>query len=227
MKYQIIIPNWNNGKLSAKCLETIGKHSSDYEVIFIDNASKEEDFQMAYEELKKIPHILVRNTTNLGFVKAVNQGLSLANSPYIVLMNNDTEAVEGWLEKLREPLMEGNIGASGSRTTTDGSWQGRVPEGEGYRMLPGNAMLAFFCTMFKKEVIDKTGLLDESFGLGLGDDDDYCYRMHQKGFRLALVQDMVIPHHHRSSFKQLYTDDELKELQEKNIKKFKDKHGIV
>lgn len=151
----------------------------------------------------------------------------MATAPYVILMNNDTEAVEGWLEKLEEPLHEDIIGLSGSRTTTDGSWQGRHPAGEGWKMLSETAMLAFFCTMFKLETIHKTGLLDEAFGLGLGDDDDYCFRVHQKGYRLALVQDLVIPHHHRSSFKQLYTDEELKKIQETNIQKFKDKHGIV
>ena len=154
-------------------------------------------------------------------MKATNQGLRLAQTPYIVLMNNDTEAVEGWAEKLREPLDEHPmVGLVGGRTTTKDSWQGLAEGGKGYRVLDPGHMLAFFCTMIRKNVIERVGYLDERFGVGFADDDFYCWMAEQHGFRLALRKDLVIPHHHRSTFKELYTEEEIKAMQDKNMKLF-------
>ena len=64
-------------------------------------------------------------------------------------------------------------------------------------------MLVFFCVMIKREVINKIGLLDEKFGVGLGDDDDYCHRAEAAGFRLAFVGNLEIYHKHKATFKAL------------------------
>jgi GT2 family glycosyltransferase len=67
------------------------------------------------------------------------------------------------------------------------------------------------------------GLLDEQFGVGFGDDDDYCHRAQTAGFRLALVLDLVIPHHHRSTFRTLYSEAEIRAMQQTALKKFQAK----
>lgn len=223
----IIIPAWNQAELTVRCLETIRMYSSHYRIIFIDNGSDEAEFRFMYQELINNPHLLVRNSENLGFVKAVNQGLRLAAAPYIVIMNNDTEAVGGWIEKLMHPLqVDYRTGAAGPRATADGSWQGRWEGTEGWLRLPESAMLAFFCTMFRHDVIKNVGMLDESFGVGLGDDDDYSRRIINAGYRLALVQDLVIPHHHRTTFRSLYSESEITEMQDTAMQRYKEKHDL-
>src|SRR5574340_1163741 len=213
-KYDIIIAHYGIGRLTdlcCRCLETIRDCSTDYRVILIDNGSPELD--RLIPTLETIPHLLVQNSVNLGFIKATNQGIALSTAPYVVLMNNDTEAVPEWLEKLRMPLA-GQVGLSGPRTTTQGSWQGRWPARSGVYVLPETAMLAFFCVMIRRDVIEKCGPLDEIYGVGFGDDDAYSWQAHQKGFRLALVQDLVIPHHHRSTFHYMYGEDKVAQMQE-------------
>jgi GT2 family glycosyltransferase len=199
-------------------LRTIREHSSDYRVIFVDNGSRAEEFQAIYDVLKDMPHHLVRNTTNLGFVKATNQGLALSTAPYVVLMNNDTEAVPRWLEKLEHPLHIPGVVMAGPRTTATGSWQGRVrPCGE--CLIGTNQMLAFFCTMFNRLIFRVCGYLDEDFGVGFGEDDWYCWNVHRQGYRMALVGDLCIPHHHRSTFKTIY-GDRVQSMLEQNAQVF-------
>lgn len=230
MKYQIIIPNWNQSDLCIKCLESIQKSSKDYEIIFIDNGSDYKEFIKILRTLKDLPHKIIINKENLGFVKAVNQGIAASDSKFVVLMNNDTEAVEGWLEKLSKPLIENeNCVISGSLTTTKDSWQGcYVPkDNQDYIILPKPRMVAFFCTMFNSKVFQHVGFLDEVFGLGFGDDDDYCMRTQNYGFDIALVQNLTIPHHHRSTFKKMFSNEKIKELQNEAMSKFRGKHGLV
>lgn len=229
-KYQIIIPNWNQSTLCVNCLKSIKQYSKNYEIIFIDNGSKKDEFDIIFETLKTMPYKLVQLEENLGFIKAVNIGLSIANANYIVIMNNDTEAVENWLDKLEKPLKENeNCVLSGSLTTTPESWQGayKPTNQNDYVILPNDRMVAFFCTMFKKSVFSNVGLLDENISkYGFGDDDDYCKRVHNKGYRISLVQNLRIPHYHRSTFKQLFSETEIKEMQETALNKYRAKYGL-
>lgn len=225
MKFDIIIPSWNMAGMAIKCIESIEKYSKDYRIIFVDNGSEKSEFDKIEPVLLKTNHLLIKNNANLGFVKATNIGIKASDAPYIILMNNDTEAVEGWLEKLVEPLEDSNsCGLSGPLTTTPLSWQGKWPKGGVGYVIRNHGMLAFFCTMIKREVIDAVGLLDEDYGVGFGDDDDYCARALNKGYSLALVQDLVIPHHHRTSFKKRYSDSTIRNMQIEALKLFRKKN---
>jgi GT2 family glycosyltransferase len=219
----IIIPFWNQSDFTLKCLASIAKYSSDYRIILINNGSDISESSKLNELLSYLPHILINNDKNLGFIKATNQGIKESTAPYIVLMNNDTEAAPKWLEKLKEPLVD-DVGLSGPVTTAKRSWQGRWNKKGGIYILPPGRMLAFFCTMIRRDVIEKVGLLDESFGMGFGDDDDYCVRASKAGFKLALVQDLVIPHHHRTTFTKIFGAKKVQEMQAVAIKKFREKH---
>lgn len=224
MKYDIIIPHYGSSKevveLAQVCLRSIRRWSKDYRLVWIDNGGSEP----LLKEINRHREVLIiRLEENVGFVKAVNLGLQVALAPYVVVMNNDTEAVSGWLEKLSMPLQGAVIG-SGPRTITEESWQGKsVPVSEETVILSRSAMLAFFCVMFQREVIQKVGLLDEDYGLGFGDDDDYCDRIHKKGLRLAWVTGLTIPHHHRTTFRTMFKESEIKRMQTHGMALFKNK----
>lgn len=226
MTFEIIIPHFGCSpdvtRKAIRCLETVAEHSADYRVIFIDNGTDPHMLTIILETLRGMPHLLVRNRLNQGFVKAVNQGLHLSTAPYVVLMNNDTEAVHEWLPKLREPFSDPTVGLVGPRTTTRDSWQGRQPDGQGWRLLEPGRMLAFFCVMMSRKCIETVGYQDEEFVPygGFGGDDHFCLMAERAGFRLALVQDLIIPHYHRSTFKVLYSDDERAAMQKAALARF-------
>ncbi len=224
----IIIPHYGSGRptqLALKCLRSIRENSvaGTYRLILVDNASPE--YELLLPELGKFSDFLLfRNLENLGFIKAVNQGLRASSAPFVVLMNNDTEAVSEWLEALRVGFHKHpSVGLVGPRTTTPESWQGRWPGRGGPKVLGTHAMLAFFCVMIKREVIEKCGLLDEDFGIGFGDDDMYCWRAQRAGFQLVIQQDLLIPHHHRSTFRSMFTEQQIKAMQTEALAKFHQK----
>lgn len=104
MDLSIIIVNWNTKKLLEQCLESIlnyGKNVN-YEMIIIDNNSDDRSAEAIKEfsnsTNKQVKIIL--NNQNLGFAKAVNQGVKISQGEYILLLNPDTEIKENVLEKM-------------------------------------------------------------------------------------------------------------------------------
>jgi GT2 family glycosyltransferase len=232
--YDIVIPHYGlTPGITAKairCLETIREHSRDYRIIWIDNGTPEAEYARILPVLATVPQLPVRNRVNQGFVKAINQGTCLSNAPLVVLMNNDCEAVHGWLEKLRGPFEEDStVGLSGPLTTTQESWQGRAAEGPGWAMLPPGRMLAFFCVMLSRKCLDAVGLHDEDFVPygGLGSDDAYCALAEKRGFRLALVNSLRIPHHHRTSFRALHDAPAIAGMQAEALDLFREKRRAM
>lgn len=143
-------------KLCLNCLRSIREHteSDRYRLILADNGTPADQFRAIEEELNKHPHKLIRFTENAGFIAATNAGLWLSSADAVMLMNNDTEAVPGWLDQLCNAL-KGRVGLAGPRTTTPNSWQGRAPAGEGVRILGRGHMLAFFCVAIRRTVIER------------------------------------------------------------------------
>lgn len=219
MTTDIIIPQWNNAKYTVNLLKSIADCTKDYRIILIDNGSELPEFQFMYRELQNHPHFLIQNPENLGFVKGVNQGIASSTSEYIVIQNNDTIVQKGWLEKLTEcfSLVKG-CGLAGPTTEIASSWQNRDNLPNAWFRQPTRevgGMLAFFSVMISREVITRVGYLSEEFGLGFGDDDDYCERAKAAGYKLVLRTDLTVPHYHRTTFKKYVPDWENE--QKKNI----------
>lgn len=237
--YDIVIPHYGvNRELNAKlirCLCSIREYSGgNSRVILVDNGTPEFTDPLNIPLLlDMMPHVLIRNSKNLGFVKAINQGLQYSTAPYIVMLNNDTIVAPGWLEALRRPFLEDpSVGLVGP-LTDDAGWQGRYhrdnPDAKEWVMLPPGRMLAFFCTMISRRCLETVGYQDEAFVPygGFGGDDHYCALAEAKGFRLALQRDILIHHDRRSTFHTLMTPDESKALQVEALAKFKEmKHGL-
>lgn len=101
-KLSIIIITYNSEKLIGPCLDSVFKIAVglDFEIIVIDNNSQDRSiWAVEYysrenpESGKKIK--LIKNTENVGFARAVNQGIKMAKGEYILLMNPDMRILGG------------------------------------------------------------------------------------------------------------------------------------
>ncbi|CAG7659201.1 glycosyltransferase family 2 protein [Paenibacillus allorhizosphaerae] len=90
MDLSIIIVNYNTCELTLNCLKSIfeSQINYSYEVILIDNNSSD----LSVEQIKKkYPEVKLHcNKINLGYSKANNQGIRLAEGRYVLLLNSDT-----------------------------------------------------------------------------------------------------------------------------------------
>jgi len=218
MTTDIIIPTHNLPEMTVACLRSIRQHTSDYRAIWVDNGSSEAANAQVREALADIPHVAVMLDNNQGFIKATNAGIRASTGDYLCLLNNDTEVEAAWLERMLVVFQDDpQIGLVGP-TTTAGSWQNRekvlrrIP-GDPPRWLYVQTMLAFFCVLIRREVVEKIGMLSEAYGVGFGDDDDYCRRGERAGYRMALSLDVLVKHHHRTTFRSLYSEQEIRKMQ--------------
>lgn len=188
--------------------------------------------------------------TNLGLQAVLGDYAS--DAEYIALLNNDTEVTAGWLDRLIGALdRDPSIAATGPMTSLPSqAWpdvlaQWRTPAPESAepaataadvgRALAGTfgdlvvpvPMLPFFCTVLRKCAVARVGLLDPAFGVGLGDDDDYCFRLKSAGYSLGFVPAAYVVHHHRTTFRANYSNAEIAAMQARNLSKFQAKHGLA
>ncbi|SVC43192.1 uncharacterized protein METZ01_LOCUS296046, partial [marine metagenome] len=78
-----------------------------FQVVVVDNASRDETAGIINE--KKTKNLdFIQNTVNVGFTKAVNQGIKIAGSEYIFILNPDTQLTEGSVERLMKKISSDN-----------------------------------------------------------------------------------------------------------------------
>ncbi len=207
MKCDIIIPIWDQLEHTQTCIENIIKNTLyPYRLILIDNASGD-DTRKYLESLKNRNPLdveLIRNEENLGFVKAVNQGLKISSAPYICILNNDTIPAPGWLEKMIDfAIQHRDVGLVNPQC----NGHGNVPIGIYAKTLEkykGKYMemnqCQGFCMLIKREVIDRIGYLDEIFGIGGFDDTDYSMRANIAGYRCVAIKEAYVYHRLHASF---------------------------
>lgn len=98
MHATVIIPNYNGIHFIEECLAAIYAGTQIPEVIVVDNASKDGSCELVEEKYPQVN--LVKFQTNKGFCSAVNKGIELANTKYVILLNNDTKVEKKFVEEL-------------------------------------------------------------------------------------------------------------------------------
>ena len=218
MKCDIIIPVWNQMAFTKDCLESIKKNTDgdDWRLIIVDNASDLEtkNYLEGVKDSGEMPLILVRNEENLGFIKAVNQGMSASDAPFVCLLNNDTLVTKGWLmEMIRIAESAGDIGIVNPSSNNLGQKPatGEPIElyAECFRQEAGRCVelgaAIGFCMLIKRELIRKIGLFDEIYGMGNFEDTDFSRKAVAEGYRCVRACGAYVYHRENSSFGKVKT----------------------
>ena len=225
----IIVVTFNNFSLTRLCLESVFK-DTDYpniEVIVVDNASSDETPSYLRELETQEPRLkIILNNENRGFSAANNQGIAVAKGQYLCLLNNDTVVSGAWVSILTGHLRANpRLGLVGPVTNAISN-EAQIPVGyqnladmpqwaeEWSRTHRGQltniSMLAFFCVVMPRQVTDIVGLLDERFGTGMFEDDDYNRRVRVAEYEIKLARDCFVHHWQKSSFNLLGEEEYLR-----------------
>jgi GT2 family glycosyltransferase len=240
----IIIVTYNNLALNKLCLESLIRNTEylNYEVIIVDNHSTDGTPAYLRYLATQYAHLsIILNSQNLGFARANNQGIAQSRGDYIVLLNNDTIVVPGWLSRLLHYLQFSEIGMVGPVTNFVGneakievpyqSWAelesfAREHTMEHQGEVADIHMLAMFCVAFRREVYDRIGPLDEQFGIGMFEDDDYSLRLKERDYRIVCAADVFVHHFGQAAFKKLIEKGTYNPLFEENRRRYEKKWNV-
>lgn len=234
----IIIPTYNQAKYLKACVESIGEHTDlPYEIIIVDNGSTDETAEYLKEIGSQVRYRILAD--NHGFAGAVNTGLMMAKGTTLMLLNNDTLVTDNWLDNLLACLhSEAKIGMVGPVTNyISGDQQIDVPYTEIVDMYefarrnnesnPARWIrtdrLTGFCLLFRRELLERVGYLDEGFEVGNFEDDDYNIRVRLQGFSLVIAKDSFI--HHFGSVSMKATGQQFEGINERNMRFYMNKWG--
>jgi GT2 family glycosyltransferase/glycosyltransferase involved in cell wall biosynthesis len=239
----IVLVTYGNVELTKLCIESVFRNTQHprVEIIIVDNAST--DGTRVY--LDYLAHAqknvkVILNNSNRGFAAANNQAFAYTSGEVIILLNNDTVVPAGWLEPLLRHLGNDEIGLVGpvsnfvgnearievDYTTIDGmdTFATRYMSAQ-ERNCFDVEVVAMFCLAMRREVLERVGLLDEAFGIGMFEDDDYSKRVRAAGWRTVCATDSFVHHFGQASFKKLIPTGEYQEIWNRNQAYFERKWG--
>lgn len=211
----IIVPVFNLVELTKDFVESVQKQNN-YNLILIDNGSDRPARDYLRSLVTQGIATVIRNDENLGYIKAINQGLRLSSSPLVLFCNNDTVMPIGLLDKLREGARYYDIVAPLTNNVSNAP--NRLLVSYPFATLSKLELFAKsiaktnknkheaaefvfgHCMLVKKEVLESIGGLDERFGMGNYDDLDFCERARRQGFRIGLIKYAFIYHHCHATF---------------------------
>lgn len=185
-RYSISILALNKIELTKLCIQSVIKHSRNYELILTDNGCTDgtsEYFDSLCDDWKAgtIPGLLgvtvVHNPENNGFVDPNRHALGLAAGEFFILLNNDAEVPSGWLEMLERPF---RIHPKAALSGPAGGGCTLLPDLRGF---PGKMFeyLEGSCLMCKTSLVRKHGLFAPYINFAYGEDSDLSLRMRELG----------------------------------------------
>jgi|GEM_PF-1261470 len=244
-KVSIILLVYNNPDLTQKTIDSIINRSfyPNIELIIVDNASGQPTRQMLRQYSGRDYIKLIFNRKNLGFSAGNNVGQKKATGDYLILINNDVLVTPGWISRLIFHASRPGVGLVGPVTNNIGN-EAKIKIK--YRHQIQNSLetaareytaknwgssieldrIAAFCWIQSREIFNKIGFLDERFGRGLFEDDDYCYRVRNDGLSIICADDVFVHHFGGASFKKLQSK-ELNQIFQHNKELFEKKWDTV
>ncbi|MDD6305804.1 MAG: glycosyltransferase family 2 protein [Clostridiales bacterium] len=195
----VVIPNYNGKTLLENCIKTLEQQSlRDFKLFVIDNGSTDGSTELTSEILDME---IVELGENTGFCKAVNLGIKKTKTPYVILLNNDTEAEPHFVEELLKGIKQSENIFSGSammldfrkRDIIDNAGDFYVPLGWARARGKGKPASSYEkeadifsscggAAIYRMELLQKTGLFDERHFAYL-EDVDLGYRAKIMGYR--------------------------------------------
>jgi len=191
MRFTVVIPTFNHcDDLLKPCIDSILRYTDLDQIELVVSVNGSKDRTMYY--LSEVDRIfeeaglsdnfkVVHSFRPLGFSKATNAGIKQSTAEKIILLNNDTILLDQpknqWLDILDKPFDDPTCGISCiSKIHSE-------PAGRDFAV--------FFCVAVHRKVFNAIGLLNEEYGVGGGEDTEFCIEAEKAGFKVLEVFDKV------------------------------------
>lgn len=213
----IILPVYNGLGYAKECIKSIIKLTPKelYHLYVIDDCSDTVTEQYLATLITSDLNItLIRNKTNLGFLKSCNKGIEQSNAEYVLLINSDVIVVEDWLNRLLTCAdSDSNIASVNPLTNHASQISIPIVPGSNFismdcfirqisqRQYPDVVTGVGFCMLLRRSALDDVGVFDEIYGHGYCEESDLCMRLTTKGYRTVVADNVYVFHKGSVSFK--------------------------
>lgn len=237
----VLVVLYSQAHLTLRCLrQLMAQRGVSMELVLVDNASGDATSQL----LTRLDGVrILRNATNVGFLRATNQAASVARGRNLLLLNNDaflrTDSLATAIATLESEPLAGAVGArlilpsgelqeAGCIVWSDGSTQGY-----GRGLPPDTGAVMFrrdvdYCSgaflLTPREVWQRLGGLDEAYAPAYYEETDYCLRLREAGLRVVYDPDVVVDHYEFGS--EVKRGDALEAMQ-LNALHFRQRHAAT
>ena len=216
-KCDVIIPIYNSPEWVNLCVYALYKNTPEEclgKVILMNDNSDEltenciENLKRKYDKIE-----VYKNEQNLGFIKNVNRGMDKTEADYILLLNTDCMLSKNTIPKLIDHMEKNKkIGLICPISSNAANLSYDIPENYSYMQVDELFYKNFKgmnfdactvvgnCLMISRECMEKTGYLDEVYGMGYGDETDYQFKAHAQGFEAKVAIDTYVFHKSEVSF---------------------------
>jgi len=204
----IVIPSFNGKYLLEKHLPQVFRNSDFLnKVIIIDNGSSDGTVEWLKENYPEV--VIVRNNSNLGFTKPINQGVAVSKSEYLVLLNNDVHPEKDYLRNIINFFDDEKVFAVSFNE--DGSswplvkWDGKIQftRGEDKTKPMYSAWASGGSGIFRRSIWNKLGGLNEIYAPFYWEDIDIGYRAWKMGYKIIWDNKSLVFHEHESTAKKI------------------------
>ena len=212
-KVSIVIPVYGQLAVTAQCLKSIAgaKNELSYEVVVVNDQSPDQtaEFLATCSGLK-----VVTNTENLGYLRSTNRGAEAASGEFIILLNNDTEVSDGWIDNLiatfdRYPdtgvvgaklvYPDGRLQEAGAVIFNDGTgWNyGRFqnPSADEFAFLREVDYCSAACVAVRRDLWNELNGFDERFAPAYYEDTDLAFSARSLGYKVRYQPKVQVVHH--------------------------------
>jgi GT2 family glycosyltransferase/glycosyltransferase involved in cell wall biosynthesis len=239
----VILLHYGSHSLTEAALYSLLKNTKNrIEIIIVDNAGDLERSSYVTRQISGTHHIvkLIKAPSNLGFSGGMNLGVKHSSGYFVVLANNDIYVSKDWDTSLvRHFSIDPDLCLLGTVTNMAGNEQkmnvsyksmeemellARLIRLRSARKRFPTDNLAFIFVGMRKKFFEQVGGMDESYGRGYFEDDDFCKRVKKIGGDIAIADDVFIHHQHSGSFS-LLKSEEKQRIFEANLRKFEKKWG--
>ncbi|MDJ0923770.1 MAG: glycosyltransferase [Acidimicrobiia bacterium] len=190
----IVIPTWNQFEFTRACVESL-RHNTDvpYELIIVDNGSE----PAAATAAAGLADEFVGNDENLGFAKAMNQGLWLANGSLVAFVNNDTEFPAKWASRLaatieaetRPGIVLPAVTAAGNQSSVRTTPTDRTMTFPPFTAIPSGVVY-----LMERNTIVELGGWNEGYGIASAEDLDLLFTVWSNGLSVVLDERVLVSH---------------------------------
>jgi len=206
----VVVPTLDRCDLLGPCLASLaGQTYAAFDVLVVDDGSTEDIAGFVRERNPEAQ--VLRRDRNGGFAQAVNSGIRVASTPFVMLLNNDMTLEPDCLDRLMaglegsgaamacplvlfrdEPTM---VYSAGDRVTAGGRPESigfRQPR-EGFEVDRAPWGVSAGAAIYRCAVFETVGLFDEGF-VAYFEDADLCWRARNAGFEAVCVPEAVAYH---------------------------------